>query len=517
MLGLSQIGAQRRGGGQGGGRTAATLRLPAPIKGLNTSAPVQVLDPQEAVILTNGICQAQGVEMRDGTTVWASGLGARVDTIMTYTPGGSGARMFAAAGANIFDVTGGGVVGAAIVNGLGSSYFRHTMMATPAGQFLFIVNGVDPALHYNGSTWATPTITGVSSADLTNVSAHKNRLWFVEKDSLTAWYLPTASISGAAVAFPVGGFCREGGYLVATDTWSRDGGAGADDLFVAITSKGEVLIYAGTDPANSSTWGLQGVFLIPPPVGPRCFVRAGADLGVMTVSGLVSLDVVLPTSGAAQRKTSLTGKIDDEFRRGWLNVGYSDAWQIIEAPAEQIVLVNVPLPTPVQFCLGVETGGWSKWEGILATCWGLYQDELYCGTADGRVLGYGDNSYTDEGAPIEFRVLPAFTTLKNASGKRVSLVRPILQSAAGVSPSVEMRFDYDVSPLTATPAPAIDGAVWDVAPWDTSFWLSPITPNMKWRSVSGYGVSFSAGLAVAADAKVVHQGFDAVLEQGGVL
>jgi hypothetical protein len=517
MLGLSQIGAQRRGGGQGGGRTARTIRLPAPIKGLNTSAPVQVLDPQEAVVLTNGICKAAGVELREGSSIWATGLADRVNALMSYAPGAGASRLFAAAGGNIFDVTAVGPVGAAVVTGLGSSYFRHCMMGTPAGQFLFIVNGVDAPRHFNGTAWAAPTITGITPANITNVSAHKNRLWFCEKDTLTAWYMPTASIAGAAVSFPLGGFCREGGYLVATDTWSRDGGNGADDLFVAVTSKGEVLIYAGTDPASATSWALQGVFLISPPVGPRCFVRAGANLGIMTVSGLVDLETVLPASSSAKRLAVITRSIDQEVRRAWLNVGYSPAWQIIEAPASQIVLVNVPFLTPQQFCLGIETGGWSLWTGLPATAWGLSDDQLYFGTADGRILIYGRQYYSDEGDPIEFRVLPAFTTMRSVNGKRPTLVRPVLQSAAGVTPAIEMRFDYDVSALTAVPSPSTNTARWNVARWDVSYWIPPVRPNLQWRSVAGYGVAISTAVSVAADAKIVLQGFDVTLDEGGIL
>jgi hypothetical protein len=516
MRGAAQIDRQRLGGGQGGGRVARTMRLPAPVRGLNTSAPIQVLDPREAVVLTNMICRPQGAETREGYIGHVTGLGARVDALMEYAPAGAGGKLFAAAGSSIFDVTAEGAVGAAVQTGLTSAYWRHTMMATPAGQFLFAVNGADAPRHFNGSAWAAPTITGVTPAELTNVVAHKNRLWLVQKDTLTAWYLPTAAIAGAASSFPMGGFCRRGGRLVALGTWSRDGGAGADDLLVAVTSEGEVLIFSGTDPSVSTAWALVGVFQIPPPVGPRCFVKAGADLGVITARGLISLDSVLPMSASEQSQSALTNKIEDAFARAWRDVGASDAWQVIEAPAERIVLINVPSDPPEQFCLGLEVGGWSQFADVPATAWGARDDVLYFGTADGQIMRYG-GSYDDGGEPIAQRVLPAFALMKSNANKLATLMRPIIQAADGVTPRFEMRFDYDVRPVTLTPSSSIASARWDEAVWDEAWWEPPISPQLRWQVATGHGVAVSVAMAVATDTKLVVQGFDLVFQDGGLL
>jgi hypothetical protein len=516
MRGLRDIQKQRQGGGFGGGRTAKIVRLPAPIKGWNTSSPSQVLDPEQAIVLTNMICRSTGVETREGTASWSTGLGAPVNTLMEYAPAGTGGKLFAAAGASIFDVTGGGAVGAAVVTSLTSSYFRHTMMATSAGQFLFIVNGADAPRHYNGSTWATPSITGVTAANLTHVANHKNRLWFVEKDTLTAWYLPTSSVAGVASSFPFGGYCRRGGFLVALGSWSRDGGNGADDLFVAITSEGETLVWAGTDPAAANTWSLVGVFQLPPPIGPRCMVKAGADLGITTVRGIVSLNTVLTTAETQQAQTALTRSIDDEFQRAFQTIGYSAAWQVLEIPSQRIVLVNVPLSPIVQYCLGAETGGWSLWNGILATSWGLRDEIVHFGTASGTVMRYG-GSYDDSAQPITVRVLPAFSTLRDAMGKRLSLVRPIMQTALSTNPKFEARFDFDTRALTVTPVVPAATVLWDVSDWNISSWLLPIQPFVKWQSITGNGISVSIGMAASLDTKITLQGFDLVFDSGGIL
>src|SRR3546814_3939574 len=47
---------------------------------------------------------------------------------------------------------------------------------------------------------------GLTSADMSYVWVYKSRLWFAQKDSMTAWYMDNAdSIGGTAEPFPLGG------------------------------------------------------------------------------------------------------------------------------------------------------------------------------------------------------------------------------------------------------------------------------------------------------------------------
>jgi hypothetical protein len=122
------------------------------------------------------------------------------------------------------------------VTGLGSARSQTINFAAGGGNYLYTVNGVDPPQIYNGTVWSVPVITGLSSADIIGVNAHKNRLWFTIVNSSDAYYLPVASIAGAAVKFPLGGLWNQGGFLMAMGTWSIDGGTGLDDYAVFISS-----------------------------------------------------------------------------------------------------------------------------------------------------------------------------------------------------------------------------------------------------------------------------------------
>ena len=59
----------------------------------------------------------------------------------------------------------------------------------------------------------------------------------------------------------------KGGYLVAVTDWTIDGGNGPQDYVAFISLRGQVALYAGTDPTNSSAWSLVGVFNLSCPWG----------------------------------------------------------------------------------------------------------------------------------------------------------------------------------------------------------------------------------------------------------
>jgi hypothetical protein len=520
------------------------LRIPAPVGGWNSRDAFEAMKPDEAIRLINWLPGTLGVKTREGYTVHASGMSGNVEAVMEYSPPDAGAlKLFAATNTAIFDVTAGGVVGAPAVSSLTDGYWQHTMFSTSAGSFLFIVNGVDDARHYNGSSWVAPTITGVSSADFTNVAAHKFRLWFCEDDTLTAWYLPTSSIAGAATAFPLGGLCRLGGYLMATTTWTRDGGDGVDDLWVAITSRGEVLIYSGTDPSDASTWALIGVFRIPPPIGRKCFIKLGADVGVLTAQGLVSLEGILTTAQSGASSVALTNKINGAFEQAYESASQTPGWQVIEHPTDDFVLVNVPVPDGTrQFVMSSETGAWAEWRDIDARSWSLFGDNLYFGGTNGVVYRYGGD-FNDNGNPIYCEMQTSFSFLKKYGKKRFLMVRPLMQSPQGFVPQFLIRTDYDTTQNTVSIGLEWDLATWDVDPWDlftssnelnvvaissggsawdeatwdVASWQIPNVPTTLWQSTTGVGSTASIAFAIRTDAEISLQAFDLLYEEGGML
>jgi hypothetical protein len=150
-------------------------KIPAPIKGWWDQDAVADAPPGSALVMDNVFCQSDAVRIRKGTDDHATGCDDDVETLMTYYSG-TASKMFAAtANGSVYDVTSAGAVGAAVVSGLTNGRLEYINYATGAGQYLAFVNGADSYRNYDGSTWTTPTITGVSSSNLSHIFQRRTR------------------------------------------------------------------------------------------------------------------------------------------------------------------------------------------------------------------------------------------------------------------------------------------------------------------------------------------------------
>jgi hypothetical protein len=511
------------------GRSKSVL-LPPPVGGWNAFDPTPEVSAlktantqPEAIKLENWVVDVGGIKTRPGFTVWATGIpGSYIETLMEYAPPTGSNKLFAACPTGVYDVSAAGA-GVLSTTGLTGGRLQHTMMATSGGNFLCVVNG--GTYHtYDGSSWTDQdaNVTGVSSNTFANIAIHQNRLWFVQDNTLDAWYLGTSAIIGAATKFPLGPLCRLGGELLAIATWSRDGGAGMDDLFVAVTSKGEAIVYAGTNPASAADWRLQGVYRIPEPVGRRCFTKAGADLAVITSLGVVPLSAVLQSASTGVQAISFTNKISGAFKEAYLNVGTAHGWQIVEYPRANLVFVNVPIAertTQHQFVNNTFTGAWSKFTGLNAGCWGIFGDDLYFGGNDGSVYLFDNDATTDDGDSIVALYQSAFTNFNNPMQKKFNLVRPYFISPSDFTPRIFILTDYDTdtSSVTATVTGGESGTPWG-SPWGSPWGAGDTEPVLPWEGLdSGVGVVMSVAFSVSASVAVTFNGCDVVFEVGGLL
>lgn len=499
-------------------QTARVVTLPPPVGGWNARDPLPQMKPEDAVQLDNIIPGSGQATLRKGKTLLRNiGVASAVETLMEYAPPTGANKLFAAIPTAIYDVTS---AATAAVTGLSNGRWQHTMFATSAGNYLVICNGIDDVRNYDGASWSLPGITGVASSSLVNVTPHIGRLWFCQNNTLDAWYLPTASISGAATKFALGSYCRLGGYLLAIGSWSRDGGAGPDDMIAFITSKGEVVVYSGTDPASSSTWTQVGVYKIAEPIGRRCILRAGGDLGILTAVGLVPMSQVLDAAQSAQFKTAITDKVSGAFTEAFRLYGSAFGWQVIEYPREKLLVINVPVAertTQHQYVMSTDTGAWCKFTALNGGCWTLFNNSLYFGSNDGKVYLYGPN-YDDAGLTISATIRQAFSDFGTPQNKRFVSVRPLFRGPEGYTPGVEMKVNYDTSVITALASTvATTGSEWDVAPWDTSDWDSLPVPVLAWQSVTGIGITGAPALLLTVDSLFQLHSIDVMFEVGGPL
>lgn len=499
-------------------RTSKGFSLPAPVGGLNAVDEFADMDPRDALVLDNFFPDAYNVYLRRGYASHVTGLPAAIESLMTWS-GPSSSKMFAASDGDIYDVTSAGAVGAAVVTTLTSNRWQWTNFSTSGGNFLVLANGADSVRNYDGTTWTTPSITGVTSSTLIQVQAHKGRLWFAQKDTRDAWYLPASSISGAATKFPLGEFFTLGGKLQAMGTLSQDSGTGPDDYLCFISSKGEVLIYQGTDPASSSTWALVGRFRIGYPVGDRCTVAVGGDLIVTTSDGAISMAKMLRLDRAEAQKAAITYKIQTLFNRAVQDYGSNFGWQAILYPKGNWAVFNVPITSTQyeQYVMNIITGSWCHFTNLNAECWGLLDEAIYFGGADG-VVYKADTGFTDNLGPITGNIKSAWNYLTTRGvNKRVTMIRPILQSNGSPSVLLALSADFgNAQPTGTITIGQVPAYLWDSAQWDTGQWAGASNITTRWFTTSAIGYCVSIVIkAVAQGQDLAVNSFDLQAEVGG--
>lgn len=508
---MTRLTASMRSGGgritsqQRSQRLPQSKMLPVPTGGINAVSALTNMPPEDAITLDNWFPQLRWIELRRGHIVHCNTTvaGEAIESLMTYNAeAGSSDKLFAAVTTTIRDVT--TSTPSTAVSSLTNARWQHINFATSAGNFLICVNGADGVRSYNGTAWATQTITGVTAADLIHLAAFKGRIWFVEKDSLTAWFLPPDSIAGAATPFPLGGTMKDGGSLVAIATWSLDGGDGPDDRIAFISTEGEVAIYAGTDPTNAQTFALQGVYEIGAPIGRRCFFKIGGDVAIICIDGVVPLSKAMVIERASTLGVTISAKIQPLLNADARNFKGLFGWQIIGYPLGTMAILNVPqleTETSIQYVMNTVSGSWCRFTGMNANCWALFQERLFFGGNDGIVME-ADTGGSDNGQPIAADVKGAFNDLQDPHLKEFVMARPFIITDGDVSPGLAINVDYrDTATVDAQPATLSSGAQWDEALWDVALW--PVEENLvaDWVGIAAMvGNAVSIRLSVSAQA-----------------
>lgn len=476
---------------------------PAPTGGWNTRDSIAAMPPSDAVILDNFFPSSTSVDLRKGSATWATGFASRVQTLLSYASP-TAKKLFGADSTGIYDITVSGAIGAAatpVTNG----YCQYINFGTAAGSFLLSVNGTNDLKLYDGATWtdinavSVPAITGLVTNTIININAFKNRVWLVPKDSLDVWYLPVASIAGAATKFALNGLFTRGGYLMSMGTWTIDGGAGVDDFAVFVTSEGEIAVYQGTDPASPTTWALVGVYYIGEPIGRRCFTKYGGDLLLLCKQGLFALSTALQTA-SINRFIALSDKISPTISESATTFGSNLGWQTTIFPNANFLLVNVPAyvgTASYQYVMNLITQSWCQFTGWNSSCFHSWDSKLYFGSETTVVQAWVGPS--DEGEFIEGVGLTAYSYLGAPTVcKHFKLVRPIIKSNSSFDMYIGVATDYNNDPDYNLIASSITGgSLWDVALWDVDMWGSGPQVEKYWNAIS-----VNDGNAIAAKLKI---------------
>jgi len=366
------------------------------------------------------------------------------------------------------------------------------------------------------------TITGVDTDTLSDLWLFKSRLFFIEKDSLTAWYLPVASVGGSASDISFAGVFRRGGSLLMGGTWSLDSGSGMDDRCVFVSDEGEVAIYEGTDPSSSTTWQIVGRYDIGKPLGKRATMQAGGDFLIATVDGIVPLSQVISKDPAALSLAAVTRPIEETWK---IEANRGSAIELHKWTNEGLGLV--PLPDAERMLtVNLQTGAWAEQTGWYANCASLYLGSAYIGRDDGRIYKINDSG-TDDGEAFTAQYCHSFQDLGDAvSYKSAQLVRCSFFASSDFNYKPGLAFDYNVN-FPVAPSASTDSGdtlIWGVGDWDVNTWGSDVAEpatalTTEWRTVTGAGyalapmVQITSGSSVYQTIELVR--IDVAYEAGG--
>lgn len=501
---------------------ASISSIPTPVGGWNAFDALDNMPPNDAVVLDNFFPQTSKIVLRRGYTQFcATGENAPVGTLMEWG-GGSGSKLLAAVNGKIFDITSG--TASSKATGYGSDIWSFTNFSTPAGQFLLAANdsGLDTPFVYDGATVAPIVAVGPTLANLCQVAIYQQRTFYVERNTLKVWYTDAGAYQGTLTSFDFGQFCTRGGKIAAIATWTRDNGfGGVDDLFVVVTTRGELLVYNGPNPGSSTTWAMQGRFVLGEPVkGPHCVVRTGPDLLLLCEDGFQPLSEYLTTGSTRAQVTDIAKKIGNAASDAVKSYKSNDYWQGCLYPAGTQLIVNVPTSSTVfqQYVVNTTTGAWCRYLNLNAYCWSLFNGSPYFGGAAGKVYQW-DTGPSDNGSDIVGEVVTAFSYLgQRGRQKRYTMIRPVVETNGSLSYSLGVNVDYDTSATLPIVSSNVSSAsLWGSGSWGSAIWGGTASfIQRRWNGVHGIGYAVAVHLKVATHTiSVAVNSFDLASEPGG--
>lgn len=542
--------AARVGRYQGSRQKALPVSIPAGTEGINASAPLARMNPQECIFSYNMLPTDFGMVTRKGYSEHANGwTGGYAKTVIPFEGNTvSDSKLFVANPSGIWDVSTAGETSPTQVvtfsTTTGNAGICSFIQFSTDGdeQYILLCDGANGYYVYTQSTdtWAkiaqgagATQIDNVDPATFDFVMVWKKRVWFIQRDKGSAWYLSPGALYGAATEFNFSDQFRFGGVLCSLHNWTLDGGDGIDDKLVAISRGGDVCVYQGTDPAAVSTFELRGTWYVGEvPEGRRFASEHSGELYILSKRGLSAMSRVV--NGVTSEESRLTHKIDP-YIRPVLDEELDDfGWDVHVDQTQDLLTVNSPPRTNVEqqnFVMYLGRGSWGIARGLPMAHSVNWRGEVYwCDNVLSKIYkktGYVDQVYLDaatDGDPvaIDWQVLSAYHDFGEENGarfKRIPFIRPMFSGEGGAPAfNVNAYFDYDLSEITSPPTlTGSSESAWDSGAFDTALWGGSIEASDRPKGGSGIGRHVAVNIRGRTSDLTTLIGFDLTVELGGLL
>lgn len=496
-----------------------------------------------AMVLDNFFPTAQGVSLMRGSLLYATlGSGNQSVTSLFSYMAGTNEKLFGATATTVYDITtvlepnnvligteNDDILGTEdddqigwmsteghdLVTGQTGGDWVSVQFATAGGIFLRLVNGTDTPLVYDGEEFSpTPAMTfaapdeAIAPSVLSYVWAYKQRLFFIQKDSLDGWYLPVDQVGGELTKLPLGGVFQKGGSLLFGASWSLDAGnqGGLSEQCIFVTTEGEVAVFQGLSPDVDQGWQKVGVYQIGRPLGTKAWIRDGGDLIIATSIGYVRLSQAIQRELAALGPTAVSYPIETAWNEAVELRGGN--WHCEIWSSKQMAVVALPTvgsQMPAMYLANIRTGAWCRrpdWDG---SCLIVFKERLFFGSTNGRVVE-ANVTGLDEGRAYTGVVVPLFDAIgKPSSLKIAEMIMAFGMSAYNVNVQTSMMVDFQIDlPAVPDALPVPAGNEWGNATWGQFIWgdRAGAKPVRQWNAVSGWGYYLSPAVQVTSGAIV---------------
>ena len=489
-----------------------TTTIPAPTRGIIQNENEAYMQPGAAVICDNWKPTMKGVSLRGGYVLWSQlPETTPVISAFEYVSGGLH-RMYAANATKVYDITTSTPV--VVKTGQTSGNYVASQMSNASGEHMLVANDAgDFLLHFNGTAWETfnasqittdPAITPPPSCavgqNLTYVCKYRGRYFFIEKNSMNAWYLGLNAIQGVLKMIPLSGAATKGGKLLFCASWSIDAGDGIDDKLVFCTDLGELLIFTGGDPGSAANWRQEGRYDISPPLGMNAHILIGGELLIATVDGIVPVSGAITKGRTELELAAITRTIKPMWREHVLSKR-QHPWTMCKWDEYGAVFTTFPGgPLGQELCLvtNLATGAHARFTGWDAMCFIRMYGDAFFGDQHGRIMQMDRTGY-DNGKPYIATLVGGWEMFQSPS-QTVTW----RQSRASFSAKIGEPFVPQLSATTdyvvVLPQPPLAGYdpgpqdLWDSGLWDDALWDMGVTPlsvvrNTGWVSIGMTGFS----------------------------
>jgi hypothetical protein len=545
------IGRARSSIGTAQKQNSQVARYRAPIGGVDLRKSLGDLeDPIHCIYTYNMMPFELGMRVREGYREWAldvdAGANSGIHTLIPFDSAEEnnvGDKLFAVNNEGIWDATAYDTAPTQLVTfpdqDIDAGYGTFTHYVDQAeNDVLFYADNVNGLYSYSGGVWTnTGLVDGIEEVDVKFVMSHKNNIWFAVKNSTVGYYLDILSTTGTVTPQYFGDKFKHGGTLEGLFSWTVDGGSGVDDILVAVSHAGDVIMYTGSGP-EADDWGMKGIWYIGEiPNTPRFGTEQGGELLLLSSYGIVSMNDLLKgvdTNAllAAMDGTTISAKIAAAIRSDMKAKRELRGWGVSMVPTEGGLLLETPTvgsEAPIQYYYNIATQGWGIWRGVPMKCFTQFKDSVFFGTTEGTVMRMDvsvDNQLINpispafNGESIDFSVLTSYRALGSAGVyKRVKFIRPDFLSTEAPLHSSQARYDFSLdegNDFQLQVSDNITSGLWDLGRWDENVWGSDTSRTFP--TLTG---SWGSGRYIAVATKGTTRyrtrllGWDVIYDTGG--